>query len=300
MQLFGELFDRSEADKICQELNSKGIQTQMDIRPGDGLISLFVVNDTDAEFAFDYYRVRMGIGKPSHFTQEEIEAWSQIKSVPLGQMTVAFGIISCLCYIVLATGMRDTLIDSFFISSSEQGFLKEVMAGEVWRLVTPIFLHFSFLHILFNMMWLKDLGSLYEHVFGVKNYLIFILVVGIFSNLLQYSVWGFRFGGMSGVIYGLLGVLWMLKEFDPEFEYGLPKNDVWLMIGWFFFCLTGLLGPIANLAHAGGLTAGMFIGLFFAYKRTKHLQTKMLMYSVLALFLIGLTYVIDIYVKGNT
>src|SRR5262249_23033553 len=38
--------------------------------------------------------------------------------------------------------------------------LPEVRQGQVWRLLTPIFLHFNFLHILLNMLWLRDLGSI--------------------------------------------------------------------------------------------------------------------------------------------
>ena len=67
---------------------------------------------------------------------------------------------------------------------------------------------------------------------------------------------------MSGVVYSLLGFIWMVKTFNPKEEFSLPKQDVYMMIGWFVLCLTGLLGPIANFAHAGGLFVGMVAGIF--------------------------------------
>ena len=106
----------------------------------------------------------------------------------------------------------------------------------------------------------------------------------------QYLVRGPLFGGMSGVVYGLLGLLWMYKKFNSSFEYVLPKNDVWMMIGWFVLCLFGVFGPIANMAHALGLSVGMLWGIVYgsikAKKRPSSLMAlKFISFSLLATFL---------------
>jgi membrane associated rhomboid family serine protease len=137
----------------------------------------------------------------------------------------------------------------------------DVMSGEVWRLVTPIFIHFGLLHIFFNMMWLWDLGRALEILRGPGFLALFVAVTGIASNIAQYVVTQSpTFGGMSGVVYALLGYVWMQGRFNRSFGFALHRSTVVMMIGWFVLCWTGLLGPIANWAHAAGLLVGMAWG----------------------------------------
>ncbi len=142
--------------------------------------------------------------------------------------------------------------------------LREVTAGQVWRLVTPILVHFGLMHILFNMMWLKDLGSMIEEKHGPVFFLIMVLVMAISSNLGQFLASGPSFGGMSGVVYGLLGYAWMRGKYDPGSGLYVSKHNVILMIVWFFLCLTGLMGNIGNASHGVGLGIGIIWGFISA------------------------------------
>ncbi|MCH7686733.1 MAG: rhomboid family intramembrane serine protease [Planctomycetes bacterium] len=137
---------------------------------------------------------------------------------------------------------------------------RDIQQGEVWRLVTPIFIHFGIMHILFNMLWLRDLGVSIELRLGSLKFLLMVLAIAISSNTAQYLYKGPSFGGMSGVVFGLFGYIWMKSKFDPESGFFLHPNTVFLMIGWFFICMTGAVGAIANTAHGVGLGVGMILG----------------------------------------
>ena len=142
--------------------------------------------------------------------------------------------------------------------------LQEISDGQVWRLITPIFLHFGIFHIIFNMMWLKDLGSMIEKKQGPIFFAIMVLIIGIASNIGQYIASGPLFGGMSGVVYGLVGYIWIRGKFDPMCGLYIHKHIVIMMIAWFFLCLTGIMGSIGNTAHAVGLGVGVVWGYLAA------------------------------------
>ncbi|MEY4387139.1 MAG: Rhomboid protease GlpG [Verrucomicrobiota bacterium] len=157
----------------------------------------------------------------------------------------------------------DEALRPFFISHPMPGmakFLPEVLRGEVWRLFTPMFIHFSVPHIVFNMMWLFQLGSMVEHNHGRTKFLLLIAAFAVISNLTQYLLVGPGFGGMSGVNYGLVGYVWIRGRCDPASGLHLDKTTVIMSIAWFFLCFTGAFGPIANAAHAAGLVTGMALG----------------------------------------
>jgi GlpG protein len=144
--------------------------------------------------------------------------------------------------------------------------LPEVRNGQVWRLLTPIFIHFGIIHILFNMLWTRDLGSMIETREGTFRLALMVVGIGIASNLGQYWMRGPRFGGMSGVVYGLLGYVWMKGKHDPGSGLFLHQSTVVMMLVWLLFGYTGFL-PIANTAHTVGLIAGGLWGYLAAIRR---------------------------------
>jgi GlpG protein len=146
-------------------------------------------------------------------------------------------------------------VSGLFITSA--GGLQEVRQGEVWRLVTPILIHFSFAHILFNMLWLRDLGSLFEARLSSWYFAVFVVIAAAASNYAQYVVGHHgSFGGMSGVVYALIGYAWIRGRLDPAAGIHLDRQSlIWALI-WFVACFTGRVGPIANTAHAVGLVTG--------------------------------------------
>src|SRR5262245_48707511 len=151
--------------------------------------------------------------------------------------------------------------------------LDDVRKGEVWRLVTPIFLHLSPLHLGFNMLMLLSLGSAVERTRGKVRFALLVLFLAAFSNVAEYYMsvslaeqpWvSFQrspaFGGMSGVLYGLFGYAWMKSRFEPELGLHMSRENVFIMLGWFVLCLFGVVGSIANVAHGAGLLGGLAFG----------------------------------------
>lgn len=132
--------------------------------------------------------------------------------------------------------------------------------GQVWRLVTPVFLHFGVLHILFNMMWLRQLGAAVEFVRGTRRFVLLFLLLAVGSNVVQFYWGGPAFGGMSGVVFGLIGYVWMKGRYQPQLGLGLMPDQVVYSILWLLLCLGGTMGPIANGAHLGGFLIGILIG----------------------------------------
>jgi len=194
----------------------------------------------------------------------------------VGRLTVALMAISIAVALFSKLGERPDRIMALFITQWNvhgewiKG-LPEIRHGEIWRLFTPMFIHFGPLHILFNMLWLRDLGSMIESRENSWRLLILVLLTAAGSNLAQLLIsvpmlggGSPIFGGMSGVVYGLLGYIWMRGKLDPASGLFLHKSTVTMMLVWLVVCFTGLLGPIANLAHLFGLLIGMSAGIFFS------------------------------------
>jgi GlpG protein len=110
------------------------------------------------------------------------------------------------------------------------------------------------------MMWLRDLGGVIEARRGRWRYLALVLLIAGISNAAQGIMKGPNFGGMSGVVFGLFGYVWMQSRYVPTSGFFMPQNIVILMLIWMAVCYSGIVGPIANTAHTVGLLTGMIIG----------------------------------------
>ncbi|SDR79399.1 rhomboid family intramembrane serine protease [Pseudomonas oryzae] len=140
-------------------------------------------------------------------------------------------------------------------------------AGQWWRLITPVLVHFGVLHLAMNSLWFWELGRRIEWRQGSLMLLALTLLFGLVSNFAQYLFGGPAiFGGLSGVLYGLLGHCWLFQRLAPNPWYRLPSGVIGMMLVWLLVCLSGLvdalgLGQIANAAHVGGLLAGCVTGV---------------------------------------
>lgn len=292
MRIIGEIQGENTARTFGDFLYAQGIANELEEADSDRW-SVWVKSDDDLARAGDFLRLYLQNPGDERFRKiakeaavlkrkegEDEAAYRRRQRKAAGMFQnlsghrfglVSYGLIlACVVVFVMTKfGTNFDGIDSLWLSKYRSFAplwkrvfdLREVRAGEVWRLVTPVFIHMNFVHIIFNMMWLASLGSLIEARQSRALLLRLVLLLGIGSNLVQFAVTGRpNFGGMSGVVYGLIGYMWMRGKFDPASGLRLDSNTVVTSMIWFFACFTGWVGPIANGAHAGGLVIGMAWG----------------------------------------
>ena len=152
------------------------------------------------------------------------------------------------------------------VSTFEQTYFLE---NQWWRLISPMFIHFSFAHLAFNCLWIYILGEKIERIDNSITFLMLIIFSSICSNYLQFLWTGSSlFGGLSGVIYGLIGYC-MILEMDANYDrYQLPSGLYLFMIVWLILGFMGILelfgfGSVANFAHLGGLVSGILFAIMY-------------------------------------
>ncbi len=173
-----------------------------------------------------------------------------------------------LACISVYVGLHFGFTESVYTALSYFGATSSVNYAEAWRVFTPSLLHFSALHIIFNLLWWWYLGGKIENRIGLRPLLLLLIVAGTLPNVVQDWVAGPNFGGLSGVVYGLVGYVWVLGNRRPETGVGLPNAYIGFMLLWLVLGFVDLLGPsMANGAHVAGLVIGLIQGWFDSQRR---------------------------------
>ena len=144
-----------------------------------------------------------------------------------------------------------------------------VQAGEYWRLVTPILVHGSLIHLGFNMYALWIIGPTVETLYGSPRYLFIYLACAVAGSTASYVFSPALFSvGASGAVFGLFGVLLVA---DRVHKPALTRNarNLTMQIGTLIAInlVIGFTIPgIDNAAHIGGLLAGAWLGFVLVPK----------------------------------
>ena len=162
------------------------------------------------------------------------------------------------------TQINITNLGYFSAHSFDQTFIEN---NQWWRLVSPMFLHFSFAHLAFNCLWIYILGEKIERIDGSLTFITIVIFTAVSSNSLQYFWNGSSlFGGLSGVIYGLIGFCMIIEMDSSQDIYDIPPGLYLFMIIWMILGFMGILelfgfGSVANFAHLGGLVSGIIFAM---------------------------------------
>jgi len=225
-----------------------------------------------AQFVSEVEQGTLVIGHQATDNNQELpntpSVMTQIKAAPLSAILILLSAIGAL---IVAVDDNYTWVhwlsfqDIYYNRLASLG--ESLGAGQFWRFITPAFLHFGFLHFLFNSLWVWDLGRRLELLLGRTQYILFFVVTASLSNLAQY-LWINQslFGGMSGVVYAFIGFIIVSHRLAPNKLTAVPPAILGFMLFWLVLCMTGVVdyfigGGIANAAHLGGLAAGCVFAL---------------------------------------
>lgn len=174
-------------------------------------------------------------------------------------------------------------------------FMPYTLSYEGWRMVTSLFLHIGFLHLLFNMFALYYFGQVAERMYGSVHLLLLFLLSGIGGNVLNnYLAWqGLNLmgyaptlsAGASGGIMGigtalLISALTKMQVGAWSLNFKSLLMVMVINIGYGFF-VTG----IDNAGHIGGAVTGLLLGLGYFWRYKKQLKESQLKSSPISMLL---------------
>ncbi|MFM2486164.1 rhomboid family intramembrane serine protease GlpG [Celerinatantimonas yamalensis] len=193
----------------------------------------------------DEHNIHFEYGSSSELIKRQFMAHS-------GPLTLAVILVTTIIYVAGLMGASNDIFAALrFPDTLSQ------LASAPWRAFTPILLHFSILHILFNLLWWWEFGGVIERHLGTGKLLILTVVAAVIPNIAQFWVDGPMFGGLSGVVYALLGYLWWTSWLRPHVGLHINRAIVGFMLIWLVLGFANVIGPAtANLAHLFGLFVG--------------------------------------------
>lgn len=291
MRLLRELPDELSAQRLVDALSDQGIETEL--KRGESALGVWVIDEAHMRRASDLASGWLERGEREAYERSasrgmrarelsarieerrlrqrdavarQLQALTRPRPAPLTwgliALSIAVGLLTELGAertMVAGLTITDPRVPADVTLVSVFGFTFPWLAlplYQPWRLVTPILVHFGLLHILFNMLWLRDLGRIIEGAHGARYLGAFVIVCAVISNIAQYQIGQHPlFAGMSGVVYGLLALIWLRGRLDPWVGYGLSTSTMQFMLIWFVLGFVGNFG-IANWCHLFGLLVG--------------------------------------------
>jgi membrane associated rhomboid family serine protease len=189
---------------------------------------------------------------------EARKAQPKVRSTMAKQSPVVLGIIVVTAAFYLAQQLEPTL--TLRLAS----FGPAIEAGEWWRLVSPVLVHGSTLHILMNMLVLFFYGPNVEAAFGSVRFFAFYILCGVSGSAFSYALGsGAPSVGASGAIFGIVGVL-LVYLYNRRSQQFIAQNLRGIMTFLGLNLVLGFLIPNVDImAHLGGLVGGVILGLGF-------------------------------------
>lgn len=255
----------SPARTLVAVLNGYGLNSQYRYEAATNGHAVCLLDDSQLAEAQAITRRFSDNPNSSEFTRY---AWESGSAVPMAHQWSLTGMVStlaavpvvslilllCIALYIAVYGLG--LVTAYEVLFFQPfAFMQESL--QWWRLVSPAFIHFSVEHLIFNLIWWGWLGSQVEKKNSSLWLIVLMLLLASISNVAQFLVGGWQFGGMSGVVYGLTGYVWWMQWLAPERGLTIPKALVGFSLIWMMLGFADVLWiNMANTAHLVGLIAG--------------------------------------------
>ncbi|MBE0333820.1 rhomboid family intramembrane serine protease [Staphylococcus epidermidis] len=235
--------------------------------PINFLLLKMLINNEDKRTYLHYKRKVL--------TQNLVDKHMQ-RFTPITYTLILINIVIWLCMILYLNRFSD-------VKLLEVGGLVHfnVVHGEWYRLISSMFLHFNFEHILMNMLSLFIFGKIVESIIGSWRMLIIYIISGLYGNFVSLSFNTTTISvGASGAIFGLIGSIFVIMYLSKNFN---KKMIGQLLIALFVLIVFSLfMSNINIMAHLGGFISGVLITLIGYYFKTQ----RSLFWSFLIVFLL--------------
>ncbi|WP_303963771.1 rhomboid family intramembrane serine protease [Succinatimonas hippei] len=233
----------------------------------DNELALYRAQTEFAEFARDslnqkYKKAAWQRGRVLRKRPEIKARGFTLFSIELISFTTAVEAVCVLVYLLMFVS-KPWIIEALGLYDSR--LISEDFA--LYRFITPAFMHFSIMHIGFNLVMWEAFARPIERYLGTVKLIGLFVLIALLSNIAQlwFLPTGAVFGGMSGVVYGLIGYMAVLSlRKDLPYKLYIPKGL--FTVSLLFIALGFFMDGIANFCHLGGIAAGALCG-FIDLKR---------------------------------
>ena len=235
--------------------------------PINFLLLKMLINNEDKRTYLHYKRKVL--------TQNLVDKHMQ-RFTPITYTLILINIVIWLCMILYLNRFSD-------VKLLEVGGLVHfnVVHGEWYRLISSMFLHFNFEHILMNMLSLFIFGKIVESIIGSWRMLIIYIISGLYGNFVSLSFNTSTISvGASGAIFGLIGSIFVIMYLSKNFNKKMIGQLLIALVVLIVFSL--FMSNINIMAHLGGFISGVLITLIGYYFKTQ----RSLFWSFLIVFLL--------------
>jgi GlpG protein len=177
-----------------------------------------------------------------------------------GHFTLGIMFVSVFLFLLQILVAQQTIFNWLHFPASQ------AQEWQIWRWFSHALLHFSVLHIVFNLLWWWYFGGDIEKRLGSLKLAVLFLVAAAGSGMMQYWLEGAYFGGLSGVVYALVGFVWIIGWKRPQLGLSIHKPLLGFMLIWLVLGFVQPFIPIANGAHLAGLVIGLLLGCNEIYR----------------------------------